>query len=310
MRGTLVCNTRAPLPPSLALGAEVRIAVIIPTYGRAECTREVVALLARQTRRPDRVLIVGVRDEDIAGVGPVDGLSVEAMTWTQGSSAQRNRGLDLAEQDCDIAWFLDDDYAPSADYCERVERLFAEHADLAGITGRMIFDGVHGPGISFAEAQRLIDADRPQEPRFEPRRALYGCNMAIRLGMARGIRFDERLPLYGWQEDIDYTYQVGRNGRNALATELRGVHLGVKRGRTSGKRFGYSQVANPVYLLGKQTIPRDRAYKIMWRNVAGNALRSLRPEPHIDRRGRLLGNLIALKDVMLGRSAPERCLEL
>jgi hypothetical protein len=39
-------------------------------------------------------------------------------------------------------------------------------------------------------------------------------------------------------------------------------------------------------------------------------LRSFRPEPFVDRRGRLRGNMIALADVMRGRLAPERILEL
>ena len=37
------------------------------------------------------------------------------------------------------------------------------------------------------------------------------------------------------------------------ANVLRGVHLGNKRGRVSGLRFGYSQIANPIYLLQKGT---------------------------------------------------------
>jgi hypothetical protein len=36
---------------------------------------------------------------------------------------------------------------------------------------------------------------------------------------------------------------------------LRGVHLGTKRSeRSPGKRLGYSQIANPVYIARKETI--------------------------------------------------------
>ena len=34
-------------------------------------------------------------------------------------------------------------------------------------------------------------------------------------------RFDEALPLYGWQEDIDFTTQIGRRGRLVLAGRRR-----------------------------------------------------------------------------------------
>mgnify|MGYP001171442738 CR=1 FL=1 len=41
-----------------------------------------------------------------------------------------------------------------------------------------------------------------------------------------------------------------------------------------------------------------------------NAVRSLAPEPHVDRFGRLRGNLLALWDLLRGRAAPARVLEL
>jgi hypothetical protein len=57
-------------------------------------------------------------------------------------------------------------------------------------------------------------------------------------------------------------------------------------------------------------MPRQYANKIMWRNIAANLARSLYPEPWIDRRGRLKGNLLALVDVMRGRISPGRILQL
>jgi len=43
----------------------------------------------------------------------------------------------------------------------------------------------------------------------------YGCNMTFRLKPIRSnaILFDENLPLYGWQEDIDFSLRVGPYGR-------------------------------------------------------------------------------------------------
>ncbi|MFX5968694.1 hypothetical protein ABTE68_20020, partial [Acinetobacter baumannii] len=42
---------------------------------------------------------------------------------------------------------------------------------------------------------------------------LYGCNMVYRAASIAGLAFDERLKLYGWQEDIDFAVQAGRRGR-------------------------------------------------------------------------------------------------
>jgi hypothetical protein len=41
-----------------------------------------------------------------------------------------------------------------------------------------------------------------------------------------------------------------------------------------------------------------------------NALRAARPEPYVDRRGRLVGNALALRDLLIGRMTPERILQL
>jgi len=41
-----------------------------------------------------------------------------------------------------------------------------------------------------------------------------------------------------------------------------------------------------------------------------NMVRALWPEPYVDRRGRLLGNVVALRDLVTGHMDPTRILEL
>src|SRR6202040_3955084 len=93
----------------------------------------------------------------------------------------------------------------------------------------------------------------------------YGCNMAFRLKpiVSHNVVFDDNLPLYGWQEDIDFSRRVLPYGRIVRSKSLRGVHLGIKLGRTSGVRFGYSQIANPIYLTRKGTMSRKHARTII-----------------------------------------------
>ena len=79
--------------------------------------------------------------------------------------------------------------------------------------------------------------------------------MSVRLDLARRHRltFDEQLPLYGWLEDVDFSRRVAGYGRVVKVSAARGVHLGVKAARQRGVQLGYSQVANPVYLMRKGT---------------------------------------------------------
>ena len=187
-------------------------------------------------------------------------------------------------------------------------------ADIVVTTGRVIADGIQGPGINLEAARELWARDEwaGDWPGVAPRWSGYGCNMAVRLSAARehDIRFDERLPLYAWYEDIDLTRRMAAHGRVVHVAAASGVHLGVKSGRTSGLRLGYSQVANPIYLSRKGSYPRDHAFRSVGRHLLANLVRSAWPEFHVDRRGRATGNILALLDLLRGRLAPERILDL
>jgi glycosyltransferase involved in cell wall biosynthesis len=288
----------------------MRIFVAIATIGRPEVVRQVVDHLSQQTRQPDGIVVIGVRLGDVAGL-EASPMRPEVIYADLGLCVQRNQGLRHIGERADVVLFLDDDFVPSDNYLAELETLFAGQPDVVGSTGRVIADGVNHTGYSFRDALMLIHAYIPPAPPRElPERALYGCNMAIRLAALGPLRFDEALPLYGWLEDIDVTYQLGRKGRLVRSERLTGVHMGAKGGRTSGVKLGYSQIANPVYLLRKRSAPRALAWEMMLRNVAANFARSLFPESHIDRRGRLRGNLLALAHLVTARLDPRHILRI
>lgn len=287
------------------------IYVVIASIGRAKLVAQTVDLLAAQTRVADGIIVASVSPDDVAGLEEARG-NVRTLFSAKGSCRQRNHALDVleAEGGADIVVFFDDDFIPALDYLANVEAVFAAHREVVGVTGELRADGVRHGGFSVAQAQDLLAQPDPTPPPMRERHELYGCNMAIRMAAAKGLRFDENLPLYGWQEDIDFTSRLGRKGRQVSSGAITGVHLGASGGRTSGKRLGYSQVANIVYLKRKGTMRRDFGNRLMMSNVAANALRSFRPEPLIDRRGRLLGNLLAIVDCVRGKVDPRRILDM
>lgn len=290
-----------------------RIAVIVASLGRPESLTTLLDALSGQSRPPDRV-ILSITDPSDAPSNLADHDHASAILSPKGSCVQRNRALDLLTDAADVIFFLDDDYLPSRFAIERGAALIEQHEDLAGACGDLLADGIGGPGLSVADAAELIsDYDRRPAPPIEPSHdlsGLYGCNMVFRASAIRGVRFDERLPLYGWQEDIDFAARVRANGRIVRTFCFAGVHRGEKRGRSSGVRVGYSQVVNPVYLVRKGTMGARYARKIIWRNVAANHVRALRPEPWVDRLGRVRGNWLGLIDLIRGRVEPERILQL
>jgi GT2 family glycosyltransferase len=289
----------------------VRVFVIVATVGRADLLKETIAQLARQTRRPDGIVVCAPTQQDVGDVERISNLPIEIIFAEKGLPRQRNAALRHVTGRADIVVFFDDDFVPANDYLEALEKVFILRPNLVGATGKLIADGIKSSGISFEQGAALVDAHKPADiiqERSLP--ALYGCNLCVRMSAAENIWFDESLPLYGWQEDVDFSFQLGRNGILIYTNLLTGVHLGIKGGRTSGKRLGYSQIANPVYLLNKKTIPPRLAWRLMSRNVAANLARSFYPEPYVDRFGRLKGNVVALVDLFTGRLHPQRILQL
>jgi GT2 family glycosyltransferase len=292
----------------------LRIAVGIATAGRRDLLTEILAELAQQTRTPDDLFIcpAGPSDFDESAIVGRVPYRLSAVSGSRGLTPQRNAIL-RAVKDCDVVVFFDDDFVPCPFYLEELEKCFAEHEGIVAMSGRVIADDVKGPGLALATAQALLKS--------YPRNSLdvfltdqfnaYGCNMAIRLSPVRqhGLRFDENLPLYGWLEDVDFCRQLAPHGRIAKNERMIGVHLGTKGGRTSGVRFGYSQVANPLYLWRKGTLGLGHALRQMSKNGLANLWHSIRPEPWVDRRGRVRGNLKALADLLRGRLDPRRIVE-
>jgi hypothetical protein len=134
--------------------------------------------------------------------------------------------------------------------------------------------------------------------------------MAFRAKDIENITFDERLALYGWLEDRDFSSRAATRAGMISTDLLWGVHLGSKRGRTSGLRYGYSQVVNPWYLMKKGSMGHFEAFTYIARGFSRNALGFVFRNSTVDRPGRFKGNLIGLKDVINGSWAPEKITEL
>lgn len=297
------------IPQQSEAGADMtRLAVVVASLGRRQILAALVDLLRGQTRPPDAICIVVSRPEDAPAVE--EARPIDVIIAPIGSCAQRNAGIERVLPDADIVVFLDDDFVPAPDYIEQLVMFFEDHPSAAGATGLVVADGVTGPGLSMAEALAAISARAPISPEnpetLEERVSLYGCNMAFRREAIETVRFDERLPLYGWLEDVDFSARARRFGPLYRTSRLIGAHLGVKGGRTSGVRFGYSQIMNPVYLRLKGTMGLHHAFDNVYRNFLSNHAKLFAPEPHIDRRGRIKGNWMAIADILRGRITPER----
>lgn len=285
------------------------VAVAIASLGRPALLNQMRQLIAEQTRQPEMLLFSVVSSDDV----PADFVQDErcqVIMGPKGSAIQRNTALDWLADRYDIVLFYDDDFIPARTSVEGVERFFRTHPEVAGATGKVLADGINNAGISLEAGQAILRKHESNETTpnciVAELTGLYGCNMAYRISMIGEIRFDERLKLYAWQEDIDFASSLRGRGRIVRTFAFAGVHMGIKSGRTPGKKFGYSQVVNPTYLMRKGTMPLGFGLNLMCRNVLANHLKLFRPEPWVDRWGRVKGNWMGFFDLMRGRVTPER----
>ncbi|SFB62929.1 Glycosyltransferase, GT2 family [Rhizobium sp. NFR07] len=291
----------------------MRIDIGIATSDRREVLRETIAHLSTLHPLPYRIIVCPAKPEHIDRQAALASNNVVLIIeGPQGLPAQRNAILDAS--DADVMVFLDDDFLPAPNFIEEVDKIFTAHPDVVVATGHVIADGIIGPGLDNDAGLLLLNADKgASNPSLEPVFNAYGCNMILRAKPIRqnSLRFDETLPLYGWLEDVDFSRQLAPYGKIVRANSLRGVHLGTKRsGRTPGRKLGYSQIANRVYLARKGNLPWLQAVGGMARNIGANLLHWHAPEPWVDRRGRLAGNALAIADWLSGTVQPGKILTL
>lgn len=286
------------------------IAVVIASTGRAAEIADLLVCLARQTKAPSAVVLSVASALDVPETLPH---GVEIVMGDKGLTGQRNRGLDLVINRCDVVLFYDDDFIPDQFSLAGIERLFLEYPHVVSATGTVLADGVNSGGIGFNEGFAIVREHEAKAPRpFVVKEILwaYGCNMAFRSAAMQNLRFDENLILHGWQEDMDYAARIAKRGAVVKTNAFHGVHRGVNKGRSSGVPLGFAQIVNPAYLVRKGAMTPTKAVNLMIRNFAANHGKLLWPEPFIDRRGRALGNWRGVFHLLRGRLDPKDVLRM
>jgi len=290
-----------------------KLAVVIASANRATALEETVSCVLRQSRRPAEIVLSVPQGEGHVSASTARLPDVKIIRGEVGLTRQRNRAVDALAAEIELVAFLDDDVELRNDYLSAIARAFCERPDVVFLRGHMVVNGLACNGSERTRARALLADDMrvhagdqaPLQLDLITSIDAYGATMSVRRAAFDVVRFDERLPLYGYMEDLDFAQQCAHIGKLAYCHNARLVHLFMPSGRIPGIRMGFSQVANPLYLWRKGTLPSRVLCRVLMRHLAANALKSMLPRQPIDRRGRLLGNLMALRSAALGRVAPE-----
>ena len=289
------------------------IAVVIVSKGRAAILAETLESLSRQTLKPERIVLVVPSASDLPDHFWNE--QVQTVVGPLGASVQRNEGIAVLPLTIPYVAFFDDDMELKDDYLASAVAFLEANPGVVGISGQVLGNG----NVTREEGCERIAAYRPPrdfQGKFQSEgsgHTLHGCNMVIRRGVLEYEKFDEELPLYSYNEDYDLSLRLEAYGRIGRFSGCISVHLETPSGRVREDMRGYSLVANNYYFLTHKTmhLPAPLAWVRFWIVCVARPLliclgHLARGDRSHDFGARLKGILIAVKDILTGKSHPGR----
>lgn len=201
-----------PLQSSKPFPVAVSVDVVIPTIGRTEYVKAVINDLAKQTRVPNKMIIV----EQNPDAGSVSALETEVnKTWpfeikhifTHKTGACYARNLGLKEVTADWVFLADDDNVLEPDLIQR------------------IFTKIKTLGVD-AVTTCYLQKNEKQVHHHTIQWQTFGAgNSFVRKSVLKDIQFDESLE-HGYGEDADFGMQLRNKGVDIIyVPEPSIVHL-------------------------------------------------------------------------------------
>jgi GT2 family glycosyltransferase len=292
------------------------VSVVIVSKGRPSILAETLQSLARQTMKPERIVLVVPSAEDLPEHFWND--NVQTVVGPLGASVQRNEGIAVIPLSVRYVAFFDDDMELREDYLASAVAFLEANATVVGLSGHVLGNG----NVTREEGRARIDAYQPKrdfQAKFQSEgsgHTLHGCNMVIRRGVLEYEKFDEELPLYSYNEDYDLSLRLEEYGRIGRFIGCISVHLETPSGRVREDMRGYSLVANNYYFLKHKSthLPAPLAWVRFWIVCVARPLliclaHLAKGDTSQDFRARLKGILIAVKDIFTGKSHPGRIRE-
>jgi GT2 family glycosyltransferase len=278
------------------------------SVNRPEILHESVLCLKKQTI-PCPIFVSVPSDADVS-VLTRQLPGIEIVYGTRGASAQRNRALRMIQGNPEFIAFFDDDMEVEANYMEELQRTYRAHRSIVLVNGANLAHGIYRAGTLTREIARQLIEDQlkkglPQE-NCVPALGGYGGRMSIRGFLLGKVEFDERLPLYSFMEDYDFTLACRKFGDIAENPRALTVHIEVASGRVSLDKRGYSEVVNPIYIARKNGVGFRGA---LW-GAFCVTLKNAKAAAFSTEKRRFSGNLVGWRKLLVGQIDPEYILRM
>jgi len=294
-----------------------RIAFVVPTKDRPDDLRKMLASLARQTRRPDQVIVVDGSELAVRNVvEECQSLPAEYVRVFPPSLArQRNAGMQRLTRDITLAGYLDDDIVLEDD---AVQCMLEFWEDTAADIGGAAFTITNNPQPGALSLKQAFAIDHVQPGRvlrsgfassIMPQGTdmetewLYGGATVWRRGVIESYPYDEWFVGTGYMEDIDFSYTVGARYRLFVVARARLAHFSKPVRADRQRLLGKWQIVNRMHVVRKHRA-RGLSVPAAWRASFGLFLLNLAAAVVRVRRdpwNRALGNAAGMVSELFGR---------
>jgi GT2 family glycosyltransferase len=246
-----------------------KIGIVIPTIGRYAELRKMLESVAKQSHPPDQVLIVGEGEANSQVAAEFPQLDAQFI-YLPGSSISeaRNAGAKAARPEIQLIAFIDDDIVLEPQAIEAVIRFWESGpADLGGTCLDVLND--FQEGVSWLKRRKIasrlglygatkgtVSRAGFQVPFGHVSETLYVdwlptyCVVYARQVLEK-YAFDRFFKGYSYLEDLDMSYQIGKEYRLAVVPGACFYHYPSKVGRTNVYLFGKKEVINRLYFVSK-----------------------------------------------------------
>ena len=241
----------------------LKLAFIIPTKGRYQNLKILLDSIEKQTLKPELIVILDSNRKYSEDKIKIYSFPVKYIhTGPNSLTEARNIGVRNIPQDFELIGFLDDDVMLYKDAIEIMFDFWQNASkDIGGVAFNIINNrkprkfwflkkifslGDQYPGnVLLSGYQTMLDKVKKNTYT----KWLPGGVTVWRKNIFDEFKFDENIKGYGYIEDLDFSYRVGKKYKLVSLAEAKLTHTPHPVSKEENVNFGISEIVNRFYFI-------------------------------------------------------------
>lgn len=246
------------------MSADYKLAVIVITMGKYQGIKTLLDSIESQNAKTDLVIVVDANKQYSKDKLEKYSFPIKYLhTGPNALTEARNIGIKNVPGDFELIGFLDDDTV----LCDNaIINMHSFWRNASADTGGASFNVVNFPAIYNMKIKKLFNLNSSEKGKVLKSgfgSSLYpvttdiktqwlsGGNTIWRSRLFSEYRFDEKLKGYGFVDDLDFSYQAGKQYKLFVVSKARIEHFSATEHTNKIFRFGLMEVTNRYYFLRK-----------------------------------------------------------